>query len=73
VLLAGAGDSIADAAQMQGDAARGRTLFVSKGCVVCHAINEVGGTSAPPLDPEAALATSMGSTLSPACGGAPRP
>ena len=54
VLLAGAGDSIADAAQMQGDAARGRTLFVSKGCVVCHAINEVGGTSAPPLDPEAA-------------------
>jgi mono/diheme cytochrome c family protein len=52
VLLAGAGDSIADAAQMQVDAARGRTLFVSKGCVVCHAINEVGGTNAPPLDPE---------------------
>ena len=25
------------------DAARGRALFVSKGCVVCHAINEVGG------------------------------
>ena len=25
---------------------------MSKGCVVCHAINEVGGTSAPPLDPE---------------------
>jgi Cytochrome c len=54
VLLAGAGDSMADAAQAQGDAARGRTLFVSKGCVVCHALNEVGGTSAPPLDPEAA-------------------
>jgi mono/diheme cytochrome c family protein len=54
VLLAGAGDSMADAAQTQGDAAPGRTLFVSKGCVVCHAINEVGGTSASPLDPEAA-------------------
>jgi mono/diheme cytochrome c family protein len=54
VLLAGAGDSMADAAHAQGDAARGRTLFVSTGCVVCHAINEVGGTSAPPLDPEAA-------------------
>ena len=36
------------------DAARGRALFVSKGCVVCHAVNEVGGTSAPPLDAEAA-------------------
>jgi mono/diheme cytochrome c family protein len=54
VLLVGAGASMADAAQAQGDAARGQTLFVSKGCVVCHAINEVGGTSAPPLDPEAA-------------------
>jgi mono/diheme cytochrome c family protein len=52
VLLTGAGDSMAEAAELRGDAARGRTLFVSKGCVVCHAINEVGGTSAPPLDPE---------------------
>ena len=56
VLLGGAGDSMAEAAQMQGDAAQGRMLFVSKGCVVCHAINEVGGTSAPPLDPESAPA-----------------
>jgi len=32
------------------DAARGRVLFVSKGCIACHAINEIGGTSAPPLD-----------------------
>lgn len=30
--------------------ARGRELFASKGCVVCHAINEIGGTDAPPLD-----------------------
>jgi len=52
MLLAGAGDSMADAAQRQGDAGTGRTLFVSKGCVLCHAINEVGGTTAPPLDPE---------------------
>lgn len=40
------------------DAARGRALFVTKGCVVCHAINDVGGDAirdlggdtAPPLD-----------------------
>jgi len=40
------------------DAARGRALFVTKGCVVCHAINDVGGEAirdlggdvAPPLD-----------------------
>lgn len=28
----------------------GRKLFVSKGCVVCHAINGVGGEDASPLD-----------------------
>ena len=32
------------------DAERGRELFVGKGCVVCHAVNGVGGTVAPPLD-----------------------
>ncbi len=32
------------------DAARGRKLFASKGCVVCHAVNGVGGKDAPPLD-----------------------
>lgn len=40
------------------DPVRGRELFVSKGCVVCHAINDVGGDAirdlggetAPPLD-----------------------
>jgi mono/diheme cytochrome c family protein len=35
------------------DPARGRVLFVAKGCIACHAINELGGTSAPPLDAEA--------------------
>lgn len=34
------------------DAARGRALFVRKGCVACHAINEIGGTTGPPLDVE---------------------
>ncbi len=29
---------------------RGRKLFASKGCVVCHAVNGVGGEDAPPLD-----------------------
>ncbi|MGQ0483889.1 MAG: c-type cytochrome [Hyphomicrobiales bacterium] len=32
------------------DAARGRLLFAGKGCVVCHAVNKVGGEDAPPLD-----------------------
>jgi mono/diheme cytochrome c family protein len=54
VLMGSAEASMAEAAELRGDAARGRTLFVSKGCVVCHAIDEVGGTSAAPLDPEAA-------------------
>jgi len=30
--------------------ARGRSLFVSKGCVVCHSINGIGGDDAQPLD-----------------------
>ncbi len=29
---------------------RGRKLFASKGCVVCHSVNGVGGEDAPPLD-----------------------
>ncbi len=29
---------------------RGKELFVSKGCVACHAINGVGGHDAPPMD-----------------------
>jgi len=32
------------------DAARGRILFVNKGCVMCHAVNGVGGKAAPALD-----------------------
>ena len=57
VVLTAAGSGAADGAEMLltgADAARGRALFVSKGCVACHAINEVGGTSAPPLDAEGA-------------------
>lgn len=34
------------------DPAEGRMLFASKGCVVCHSINGVGGEDAPPLDAE---------------------
>lgn len=34
------------------DAVEGRSLFASKGCVVCHSINGVGGTDAPMLDAE---------------------
>jgi len=32
------------------DPQRGRTLFVNKGCVVCHRVNGVGGTAGPALD-----------------------
>jgi len=32
------------------DSQRGRVLFVTKGCVACHAINGIGGEDAPPLD-----------------------
>ena len=32
------------------DSARGRMLFVNKGCVACHAVNGVGGQMGPTLD-----------------------
>lgn len=32
------------------DPLRGKRLFVTKGCFICHAVNGVGGTVAPPLD-----------------------
>lgn len=32
---------------------RGKALFASKGCVVCHAVNGIGGTDAPPIDASA--------------------
>lgn len=34
------------------DPAKGRILFASKGCVVCHSINGVGGEDASMLDTE---------------------
>ena len=56
-LLIVVGDGLAQAQEMQtvmagADAARGRELFVRKACVACHAVNEIGGTSGPPLDIE---------------------
>lgn len=35
------------------DAANGRQLFASKGCVVCHSVNGIGGTDGAPLDASA--------------------
>ena len=57
VLLSGCGAGMAQESEAQpmmagADAARGRELFVRKGCIACHAINEIGGTSGPPLDVE---------------------
>lgn len=39
---------------------KGRKLFASKGCVVCHSINGVGGEDAPALD-----ASTMGGVMNP--------
>ena len=53
VLLAGGGNTMAqEGAQLAGPAAMppADALFARKGCVACHAVNEIGGTSAPPLD-----------------------
>ncbi|HEY9038335.1 MAG TPA: c-type cytochrome [Roseovarius sp.] len=36
----------------QMDAAKGRQLFASKGCVVCHSVNGIGGQDARSLDAE---------------------
>ncbi len=49
--LMGANAAAADGLLMPDfDASLGRTLFASKGCVVCHSINGIGGTDAPALD-----------------------
>ncbi len=39
------------------NSALGRELFVTKGCVICHAINGVGGLAAPPLEAEGRSST----------------
>ncbi len=33
-----------------GDLAAGKTLFVDKGCVICHSVNGIGGRAALPID-----------------------
>lgn len=35
--------------ELKMDSQRGKTLFVDKGCIACHAINGVGGEGAPDL------------------------
>lgn len=37
-------------ATVRGDPDRGRALFISDGCVLCHAVRGVGGKAGPPLD-----------------------
>ena len=45
------GDSSAAAILLpQLDADRGRRLFVDRACVVCHAVNDVGGKAGPSFD-----------------------
>ena len=36
------------------NAARGRKLFVSKGCIICHSVNGIGGATGPSLDADEA-------------------
>ncbi len=45
-----AGSALADITLPPTDAQRGRALYISKGCIGCHAINGVGGQHAAPLD-----------------------
>ncbi len=48
---AGCAEKAAEAnAAAGGEPAKGRLLFVEKGCVICHAANGVGGKAAPALD-----------------------
>ena len=50
--------SVADEATIQSlryhlapsNSARGKQLFVNKGCVICHSVNNAGGDVGPPLD-----------------------
>ena len=39
------------------DPAKGRALFVERGCVICHAVNDVGGRAGPPLEAEGPSST----------------
>lgn len=39
-----------DTVRRELDSQAGRGLFVEKGCVICHAVNGIGGKAAPPLD-----------------------
>lgn len=39
-----------DIVRHSANAENGRALFVSKGCVICHSVNGVGGKAAPSLD-----------------------
>ncbi|MEO1243955.1 MAG: c-type cytochrome [Pseudomonadota bacterium] len=39
-----------DIVRHSANAENGRDLFVSKGCVICHSVNGVGGKAAPVLD-----------------------
>lgn len=40
------------ASRIVGAAETGRATFVQRGCVICHAVNGVGGKAAPALDAE---------------------
>jgi cytochrome c len=50
VLFLMSGVALADVTLPPMDAKRGRELYISKGCIGCHAINGVGGQHAAPLD-----------------------
>ncbi|MEM6414106.1 MAG: hypothetical protein AAF720_05545 [Pseudomonadota bacterium] len=47
------------------NARRGRILFVTKGCVLCHAANDVGGRAAPAFEPRQAPSGSLPNTVDP--------
>jgi len=48
--IAPANDAVVDTGWIVGDPQSGKELFVSKGCVICHSVNGIGGRAALPLD-----------------------
>lgn len=49
-LASGTATSTTASVERIGDASRGRSLFIDKGCIICHSVNGIGGKAAPPLD-----------------------
>lgn len=52
---------------------RGRIQFITRGCVICHQVNGVGGKAAPDLSASTMQQAVNPLDFPPGCGGARRP